>query len=100
MLLRVYICDTSGKTNATRFRPSSLRLTMVRIPRVALLLETSTEYGRGLLRGIVKYARLNGPWSVYISPGHFEQVLPKAKSWPGTGIIARIHSSQMAEMIL
>ena len=73
---------------------------MVRIPRVALLLETSTEYGRGLLRGIVKYVRLNGPWSVYISPGHFEQALPKAKSWPGTGIIARIHSSHMAEMVL
>jgi LacI family transcriptional regulator len=72
---------------------------VIKVHRVALLLETSTEYGRGLLRGIVKYARLHGPWSVYISPGHLEQVLPKAKSWAGTGIIARIHSSQMAEMI-
>ena len=34
---------------------------MGRVHRVALLLETSTEYGRGLLRGIVKYARLYGP---------------------------------------
>ncbi len=72
---------------------------MVRVPRVALLLETSTEYGRGLLRGIVKYARLHGPWSVDVSPGHIEQVLPKAKSWAGTGIIARIHSPQLAKLI-
>ena len=72
---------------------------MVRVHRVALLLETSTEYGRGLLRGIVKYARLHGPWSIYISPGHLEQVLPKARSWEGDGIIARIHSPRMAKSI-
>ena len=71
----------------------------MRVPRVALLLETSTEYGRGLLRGVVKYARLHGPWSVDISPGHLEPVLPKANSWAGNGIIARIHSPQMAELI-
>ena len=72
---------------------------MVRVPKVALLLETSTEYGRGLLRGVVRYARLHGPWSVYMSPGHLEQVLPKAKSWGGDGIIARIQSPQMAKLI-
>jgi LacI family transcriptional regulator len=69
------------------------------MPRVALLLETSTEYGRGLLRGILRYSRLNGPWSLYVAPGHLEQALPKAKSWSGTGIIARIHSLEMAKLI-
>ena len=69
------------------------------VPRVALLLETSTEYGRGLLRGVVRYSRLNGPWSLYVAPGHLEQALPKANSWSGTGIIARIHSLEMAKLI-
>lgn len=69
------------------------------IPQVALLLETSTEYGRGLLRGIVRYSRLHGPWSLYVAPGHLEQALPKAKSWSGTGIIARIRSPEMARQI-
>jgi LacI family transcriptional regulator len=69
------------------------------IPQVALLLETSTEYGRGLLRGIVRYSRLHGPWSLYVAPGHLEQALPKAKSWSGTGIIARIRSPEMAKLI-
>ena len=69
------------------------------VPQVALLLETSTEYGRGLLRGILRYSRLNGPWSLYVAPGHLEQELPKRKSWSGTGIIARIHSLEMAKLI-
>jgi len=70
-----------------------------RIPKVASLLETSTEYGRGLLRGIVRYSRLHGPWSLYIAPGHYEQELPKAKSWGGTGIIARISSPELGRAI-
>jgi LacI family transcriptional regulator len=69
------------------------------MPQVALLLETSTEYGRGLLRGIVRYSRLHGPWSLYVAPGHLEQALPKAKSWSGTGIIARVRSPEMAKLI-
>ncbi len=70
-----------------------------RTPKVALLLETSTEFGRGLLRGIVRYSRLHGPWSLYVAPGHLEQALPKAKSWKGTGIIARVRTPEMARMI-
>ncbi len=68
-------------------------------PQVALLLETSAEYGRGLLRGILRYARLHGPWSLYVAPGHLEQALPKADSWHGTGIIARIRSPEMEKLI-
>jgi len=74
-------------------------LPLPRIPKVASLLETSTEYGRGLLKGIVRYSRLHGPWSLYIAPGHYEQELPKAKSWGGTGIIARISSPELGRAI-
>jgi LacI family transcriptional regulator len=72
---------------------------IARMPQVALLLETSTEYGRGLLCGILRYSRLHGPWSLYVAPGHLEQALPKAKSWSGRGIIARIRSPEMAKLI-
>jgi LacI family transcriptional regulator len=72
---------------------------IARMPQVGLLLETSTEYGRGLLRGIVRYSRLHGPWSLYVAPGHLEQALPKARSWSGTGIIARVRSPEMAKLI-
>lgn len=75
------------------------RTPILHVPQVALLLETSTEYGRGLLRGILRYSRLHGPWSLHVAPGHVDQVLPKAKSWGGTGIIARIRSYEMEKVI-
>ena len=34
---------------------------------VALLIETSNAYARGLLRGIVSYIREHGPWSIYLA---------------------------------
>jgi LacI family transcriptional regulator len=69
-------------------------------PKVALLIETSRGYGRALLRGIVRYARLHGPWGFYVTPGDFEQVLPRMQSWGGTGIIARIETPEVARAIL
>lgn len=70
------------------------------IPKVALLVETSLGYGRGLLRGVVRYARLHGPWAFYITPGDLRQVLPKMEEWGGTGIIARVETPQVAKAIL
>ncbi len=70
------------------------------IPEVALLLETSTEYGRGLLRGILKYVRLHGPWSLSVAPGHLDQSLPSMASWKGTGAIAHVRTPEMAKWAL
>jgi LacI family transcriptional regulator len=70
------------------------------VRKVALLIETSREYGRGVLRGIVRYARLHGPWAFYITPGDFEQALPEMKHWGGMGIIARIETPKVAQAIL
>lgn len=71
----------------------------MREPRkVALLIETSSAYGRGLLRGIVQYARLRGPWSFLIEPG-----LPGApnlglKEWGAMGMIVALnHLRRRAE---
>ena len=72
---------------------------MPNMPRIALLVETSRGYGRGILQGIIRYARLHGPWSFYITPGDFEQALPAMKQWGGTGIIARIETPQTARAI-
>jgi len=69
-------------------------------PRVALLIETSREYGRAMLRGIARYARLHGPWSFYLSPGDFEQALPGMRLWEGSGIIARVETPEIAQAIL
>lgn len=68
--------------------------------KVALLIETSRAYGRGLLRGVAAYARTHGPWSIY----HHERALGDAvpdwlRRWRGDGIIARIESRQLADYI-
>ena len=59
-----------------------------------------TRLRRALFRGIVRYSRLHGPWAFYVTPGDFEQVLPRIKSWGGTGIIARIETPEVARAIL
>lgn len=69
-------------------------------PKVALLIETARGYGRQMLRGIVRYARLHGPWGFYVTPGDFEQALPKMRQWGGTGIIARIETPRIERAIL
>ena len=43
-------------------------------------METTLGYGRGLLRGIARYARLHGPWAFYLTPGNLLQALPKWKN--------------------
>lgn len=65
-------------------------------PRVALLIESSRAYGRGLLRGIAKYARLHQPW-VFL---HEERAMgDDAPHWFTSGscdgILARAESSQI-----
>lgn len=69
-------------------------------PKVALLIETSRGYGRGLLRGITKYSRLYGPWQFLLTPGDFEQIVPRMKDWGGNGIIARVMDKRTASLIL
>lgn len=73
---------------------------MSTMPKVALLVETARGYGREVLKGIVRYARLHGPWAFYVTPGDFVQSLPQMEEWGGTGIIARIETPQVAKAIL
>ena len=68
--------------------------------KVALLIETSRGYGRGLLRGIMKYSRLHGPWQFHLTPGDFEQIVPRMKDWEGHGIIARVIHPKTANLLL
>jgi LacI family transcriptional regulator len=71
------------------------------IPRVALLIESSRTYGRGILRGIARYAHVNGPWSIYSQERELHSGVPAwLKEWKGDGIIARIEDRRMANALL
>ena len=72
-----------------------------RIPQVAILLESSHEISRGMLRGILSYVRHYGPWALHIvAGGANDQKMPDLKTWRGSGIIARIPNPQAAADIL
>ena len=61
---------------------------MPKTPHVALLIETSREVGRGILRGVTRYVREHGPWSIYLRPVGLEQAPPAwLKTWRGDGIL-------------
>jgi len=69
-------------------------------PRVALLIESSRAYGRGLLLGIARYIREHGRWSIFLQERSLGDTSPKwLEGWEGDGIIARIENEQMAEVI-
>jgi LacI family transcriptional regulator len=73
---------------------------MRRLPRVALLIETSREYGRGLLRGVIAYQREHGPWSIFFRPHGLGEPPPRwLRQWHGDGILARINDRRMAEAL-
>ena len=62
---------------------------MHRIPRVILLIETSHEFGRDLIRGITRYSRIYGPWMFSREPRGLRGKSPKLHKWDADGIIIR-----------
>jgi LacI family transcriptional regulator len=72
-----------------------------RLARVALLVESSRTYGRGILRGIARYAHAHGPWSFFVTERDLHAGIPELlNSWQGDGIIARIEDRRMAQRLL
>lgn len=66
----------------------------------ALLVETSREYGRGILRGVIRYQHEHEPWSIYFKPqGLGAAPPPWLNSWRGDGILARINDRRMARAL-
>lgn len=69
--------------------------------RVALLIETSHEFGREVLRGIRDYEKtLSNHWAFYLQPDGMQQDVPKIGSWQCTGVIARLFSNAATRMLL
>jgi LacI family transcriptional regulator len=63
---------------------------MSRQKRVALFIESSISYGRGILRGIARYLKARGPWSIFVEQRELGAALPGwIASWKGDGIITR-----------
>ena len=67
---------------------------------VALIIETSSIYGRDLLAGIVRYMRMHDRWSVFLEQRDlFKQPPSWLNDWQGDGIISRATTSRLLDAI-
>jgi LacI family transcriptional regulator len=65
-----------------------------------LLIETSGSYGRGLLRGVARYNREHANWSTYFQPHGLGAPPPEwLKGWRGDGVLARIDTQHLADLL-
>ena len=67
---------------------------------VALLIETSNAYARGILSGVVDFIRAGDHWSIFL-PEQNRGARPPLwlSKWNGDGIIARIETKEIAKVI-
>jgi LacI family transcriptional regulator, galactose operon repressor len=69
-------------------------------PHVAVLIETSRSYGRGLLRGVRRYLAEHGAWSVFMELRALDTKPPLwLKNWRGDGILTRTGTRAMADAV-
>lgn len=66
---------------------------------VLVLLDTATGWGRGIIRGIAKFAKESGDWSLSFQPRGQSMHLAFPKHWHGDGVIARIATTRALETL-
>lgn len=71
-----------------------------KLPKVALLFETTNAYARGLLIGIGEYILSHGPWSVHFAElGAADRPPSWLAAWDGQGIIVRGENVRIARAV-
>ena len=67
---------------------------------VALIIETSSSYGRELLSGIIRFMRMHDEWSVFFEQRDLTKELPSwLTRWEGDGIISRATTPELVEAV-
>ncbi len=78
----------------------SARLQPDRPPlRVAILVDTSTSWGRGVVAGVHRYAQRGAGWHLFVEPRGIEQRRWLPDGWKGDGIIARVGFAELASQL-
>ncbi|MEX0611026.1 MAG: DNA-binding transcriptional regulator [Pirellulales bacterium] len=73
---------------------------MARRARIALLIDTATTWGTGLIEGIAEYAHAHEDWQFLLGPrGKYDRSLLPA-DWSGDGVIARITHQELADQLI
>ncbi|MGP8199211.1 MAG: XylR family transcriptional regulator [Limisphaerales bacterium] len=81
-------------------KPRRQRVVPKRRRRVALLIESSRAYGRGLFLGIGRFVREHHEWSVQSDEWKWTDAFPVwLRNWDGDGVIARVETPEMAAFV-
>jgi LacI family transcriptional regulator len=71
---------------------------MARRRRVALIVETSSVYGRRILKGVRRYVHTHQSWSIFLEQRSLMSRPPQwLEDWDGDGIISRSTTKQLVE---
>jgi LacI family transcriptional regulator len=70
-----------------------------RLKHVAVLIESSRAYGRGLIEGVVRYSREQKTWRIDFEPRGLEAPPPWLDRWQGDGILARLPNQLCAQAV-
>lgn len=69
-------------------------------PHVALLIDTATTWGAGLIEGIVEFGRSGRQWAFFVEPrGKYDRMM-LPEGWTGDGVIARITHQDLADQLI
>ena len=69
-------------------------------PMVAVLVDTSTGWGRRLIQGIRNYAVKHGPWHLWVEPRGRSEKMRLPHDWDGDGVIARVSTPRLAQELV
>ena len=65
------------------------------IPRIAILVDSSTSWGRRTIRGILDYTQQHGPWDIWIDPKGQNETFSLPNHEQFDGVIARIATQEL-----
>lgn len=66
------------------------------IADVALLIDTSSEWARKIIAGVIAYKRQHGAWHLFVEPRSANEHMALPRGWKGQGVIATIHDKDLA----
>ncbi len=66
-------------------------------PTVAVLVDTSTGWGRRLIRGVTNYALKHGPWHLWVEERGRSELMHIPSGWDGDAVIARIATPKLGD---
>lgn len=67
--------------------------------RVAILVDTSTTWGREVIAGVHRYSREQAGWHLFVEPRGVEQRRWLPQDWKGDGVIARVGFVDLAKRL-